>query len=103
MVHYNAAKGALNGMGKNAAAELGRYGIRCNTVAPGLIKTDLGSDVESEVGRMAAERTAQKAPLGRVGEPVDVKGIVVYLASDLASYHSGDVITIDGGQMVSVY
>ena len=103
MAHYNAAKGGVNGLGKNAAVELGRYGIRCNTIAPGLIRTDLGGDVDPEVGRAAYQRTAEKAPLGRVGEPEDLEGIVVYLASDLSAYHSGDTITIDGGQMSSVF
>jgi NAD(P)-dependent dehydrogenase (short-subunit alcohol dehydrogenase family) len=103
MAHYNAAKGGVSGLGKNAAVELGRHGIRCNTIAPGLIRTDLGSDVDSEIAKVAYERTAQKAPLGRVGEPSDLEGIIVYLASDLSSYHSGDTITIDGGQMSSVF
>lgn len=103
MAHYNAAKGGVNGLGKNAAVELGKYDIRCNTIAPGLIATDLGAGADDEMAKMAAERTAQKAPLGRVGKPSDLEGIIVYLASDLAAYHTGDTITIDGGQMSSVF
>ncbi|MDB5687707.1 MAG: 2-deoxy-D-gluconate 3-dehydrogenase [Rhizorhabdus sp.] len=103
MAHYNAAKGGVNGLGKNAAVELGKYDIRCNTIAPGLIATDLGAGADNEMAKMAAERTAQKAPLGRVGKPSDLEGIIVYLASDLSAYHTGDTITIDGGQMSSVF
>jgi NAD(P)-dependent dehydrogenase (short-subunit alcohol dehydrogenase family) len=101
MAHYNAAKGAVNTLGKNAAVELGRYGIRCNTVAPGLIKTDIGNNVDDAASRMAAERSIRNTPLGRVGEPMDLAGIAVYLASDLSRFHTGDTITIDGGRMAS--
>lgn len=103
MAHYNASKGGLSGLGKNAAVELGQYGIRCNVIAPGLFNTELGSAVESDMGMAAKEHTARKAPLGRVGEPGDLEGIIVYLASDLSSYHSGDTIIMDGGQMASIF
>ena len=101
MAHYNAAKGAVNTLGKNAAVELGRYGIRCNTVAPGLIKTDIGNGSDNDTSRAATERALRNTPLGRVGEPMDLAGIAVYLASDLSRFHTGDTITIDGGRMAS--
>jgi NAD(P)-dependent dehydrogenase (short-subunit alcohol dehydrogenase family) len=100
MAHYNAAKGAINALGKNAAVELGRYAIRCNTIAPGLINTSLGNDNPENI--KAAAHSAQQAPLGRVGEPEDLEGIVVYLASDMSKYHTGDTITLDGGQMSTI-
>jgi NAD(P)-dependent dehydrogenase (short-subunit alcohol dehydrogenase family) len=101
LAHYNAAKGGLHGLCINASVELGPYGIRCNTVAPGLIRTEIGGGVDSDVGRTNRERTIQRAPLGRIGESADLEGIAVYLASDRSSYHTGDIITIDGGQMSS--
>ena len=101
LAHYNAAKGAINALGKNAAVELGRYGVRCNTIAPGLIATGLGGDNEAALD--ATRRTIEKAPLGRVGVPDDLDGIIIYLASDLSRYHSGDTITIDGGQMAALF
>ena len=103
MAHYNAAKGALSGLAKNASVELGRYGVRCNIVAPGFFRTELGAGVDSAAADAAAKRTAAKASLGRVGEPADLEGIAIYLASDLSRYHTGDTITIDGGQMSSPF
>ena len=88
--HFGAAKAALIGLVKGLAVEYGRFGIRANVVNPGYIAKDDGS-------RPFAEQLAGRAPIPRYGQPDEVAGIVVYLASDLASYHTGDVITIDGG------
>lgn len=100
MTHYGAAKGALNSLAKGIAAELGPHGIRCNVIAPGFIITEM-TMADPEIGKMIAEGVAAKAPLGRAGMPDDLWGAVVYLASDLSRYHTGDTLIIDGGKIVN--
>ncbi len=98
MTHYGAAKGALNSLAKGIAAELGPHGIRCNVIAPGFIITEM-TMADPEVGRMIADAVAQKAPIPRAGQPDDLWGAVVYLASDLSRYHTGDTLIVDGGKI----
>jgi NAD(P)-dependent dehydrogenase (short-subunit alcohol dehydrogenase family) len=80
------------------AKEWGQWGIRVNAIAPGVIKTRLSELLwkEPAVGKAAAERT----PLLRLGEPEDVAAVVLFLASDLARYVTGETIAVDGGQLV---
>jgi len=108
MAHYGAAKGALVSIMKSAAVDLGKYGVRVNVVAPGLIKTGettLDSrgapppDFQPSEYEMGFVR---KTPVARLGFPDDFEGIAAYLASDCARFHTGDVITIDGGYMAQV-
>jgi len=94
MEHYATAKGGLNSMSKGLAVELAPLGVRVNVICPGFFVTDLGD----EDSPMAAALLAQ-TPAGRVGKGADLDGIVIYLASDMSSYHTGDTITIDGGIM----
>lgn len=100
MVHYGAAKGALAAVAKGLAAELGPHGIRCNVIAPGFIITEM-TMADPEIGKMLADQVAAKAPIGRAGMPDDLWGAVVYLASDLSRYHTGDTLVVDGGKIVS--
>ncbi len=100
MTHYGAAKGALNALAKGIAAELGPHGIRCNVIAPGFIITEM-TMADPAVGEMIAEMVAAKAPIGRAGQPDDLWGAVVYLASDLSRYHTGDTLIIDGGKIAN--
>jgi NAD(P)-dependent dehydrogenase (short-subunit alcohol dehydrogenase family) len=100
MTHYGAAKGALNALAKGIAAELGPNGIRCNVIAPGFIITEM-TMADPVVGEMIAGTVAAKAPIGRAGQPEDLWGAVVYLASDLSRYHTGDTLVVDGGKMTS--
>ena len=96
---YCASKAALVMLTKVAALELGCYGIRVNAVAPGPIQTPLSARVlaEPRVRQAMADRT----PLApRVGEPAEVADVVAFLASDAARWITGEVITIDGGQML---
>jgi NAD(P)-dependent dehydrogenase (short-subunit alcohol dehydrogenase family) len=102
MAHYGAAKGALNAMSKAMALELGPHGIRVNVIAPGFIITEM-IEKEAELAKPIIAMVEAKAPMRRCGRPEDFEGIVVYLASDAASYHTGDTIVIDGGQMASVF
>ncbi len=99
MEHYGAAKAGLASMMRGMAAELGRYGIRVNMIAPGYVKTDIGGGGAEAAEKMIASRT----PIPRIGRPEDVEGAAAYLASDAASWHSGDILNIDGGYLASYF
>jgi 3-oxoacyl-[acyl-carrier protein] reductase len=91
--NYAASKGGIEGFTRCLANELGRRGVTVNAIAPGFISTDM-----TEAIRNAAEDTIKKAiPLRRLGSPEDIAAAVVYLASEGASYVTGNVLTIDGG------
>lgn len=87
------AKAAMDGIAKVMAMELGPMGITVNVVGPGLTRTDATSGLPEEVFRM----TEQAAPLRRVGMPADVAGAVVFLASPLSDYITGQYIHVNGG------
>jgi NAD(P)-dependent dehydrogenase (short-subunit alcohol dehydrogenase family) len=90
---YGAAKAGVINLTQTMAVELGPHGIRTNAVAPG---TTVTPATEASVGhRLAA--TAAANPLGRVARPEDIAGVVLFLASDLASYVNGQLICVDGG------
>lgn len=91
---YTASKYAINGITETCAKELGRYKIRVNAVAPGIIKTDM---VKENVSAEVENKLVQMAPLGRVGIPTDLQGIYTYLASDEAMYTTGTIVSVDGG------
>jgi NAD(P)-dependent dehydrogenase (short-subunit alcohol dehydrogenase family) len=101
MAHYAAAKGALNSMTKTLAAELGPHQIRVNVVAPGFVATEM-TQANPEVFKVVDAMISAKTALGRSGKPEDFEGIVVYLASDAAKYHTGDTLIVDGGQMAKL-
>jgi len=97
LAHYAAAKGALAGMMRCIAVEYGNDGIRANMVAAGLMYTGFMGGIPEEQMPMTA--TLQESnPIPRWGYPADVEGITAYLMSDCSSYHTGDLIVIDGGQ-----
>ena len=97
LMGYSAAKSGLVGVMRSAAAELAQYGMRVNMVAPGYIKTAIVDNPAVD------EFSAQRAPLKRVGTTADLEAIAAYLACDGASFHTGDIITIDGGWMASLF
>ncbi|MBI5886287.1 MAG: 3-oxoacyl-ACP reductase FabG [Deltaproteobacteria bacterium] len=90
---YSAAKGGVIAFTKAAAKELAPFGIRVNAVIPGAIETEMLSDVPEEVRK----RWLEMIPLKRLGRPEEVAGIVRFLASDEASYMTGEAITVSGG------
>jgi NAD(P)-dependent dehydrogenase (short-subunit alcohol dehydrogenase family) len=97
--HYAAAKGALESLSKTLAVELGQYQIRVNVLAPGFIATEM-TQADPELFKIIEANFAAKTPVGRVGKPEDLEGIVVYLASDRSTFHTGDTLIIDGGSWV---
>jgi len=92
-VAYAASKGAVATVTRSAAKELGRYGIRVNAVAPGVIQTDMISHLSDEVLSRRVEDTA----LRRLGQPDDVARVVRFLVSDESQFVTGQVIGVDGG------
>ncbi len=93
--HYGGSKAALNAMMKGIAVEHARHGIRCNSVLPGWVETDM---TEPALGWSTfVEKVMPRIPMRRWGVPADFGGIAVYLASQASSWHTGDVITLDGG------
>ena len=91
-VMYPTSKFAVNGMTKSLARELAPFGIRVNAVAPGIIETDMVRSLPKEM----IEPLIQTIPLGRIGKPEDIANAFVFLASDMASYISGIVLSVDG-------
>ncbi|HEY5776073.1 MAG TPA: 3-oxoacyl-ACP reductase FabG [Xanthomonadales bacterium] len=91
--NYVATKSGVIGMTKVWARELGRKGIRVNAVAPGFIATDMVETVPENV----IEQIVGKTPLARMGNPEDIANAYLFLASDMASFISGTVLSVDGG------
>lgn len=94
--NYAASKAGLIGFTKSVAREYAGRGILANCVAPGFIETDMTNALPAEARTALLEQIA----LGRLGRPEDVAGAVLYLASDLASYVTGQVLVVDGGMVI---
>ncbi|MEX0405775.1 SDR family oxidoreductase [Aquibium sp. LZ166] len=96
-VPYSVSKGGVNQLTKAMALSLAPYRIRVNAIGPGSIMTDMLSSVNSDpAGR---NRILSRTPLGRIGEPAEIAAIAVFLASDEASYITGQTIYADGGRL----
>ncbi len=91
--NYAASKAGMIGFTKSVAQELGARNVRCNAIAPGFIETDMTASLPEEVKKGWAE----KIPLKRAGSPKDVADVAIFLASDLSSYVTGQVIAVCGG------
>jgi 3-oxoacyl-[acyl-carrier protein] reductase len=98
MAAYDATKGGMEAMTRTMAIDLAPFGIRVNVVGPGAIHTE---EYEPQ-GEEAKRRRGQTVPLGRVGYPEDVAGAVAFLASDDASYITGQVLYVDGGMLAQL-
>ncbi len=90
---YPTSKFAVNGMTQSLARELGTYGIRINAVAPGIIGTDMVKALDQGM----INSMASTIPLKRIGQPEDIANAMLFLASDMASYVTGAVLSVDGG------
>jgi 3-oxoacyl-[acyl-carrier protein] reductase len=98
--NYSAAKAGIRGLTSTLALELGPFGIRANAVAPGYIATEMTEQTATRLGLDPGahqEKAAAVTPLRRVGQPAEVASVVAFLASDDASYVSGQTIEINGG------
>jgi acetoacetyl-CoA reductase/3-oxoacyl-[acyl-carrier protein] reductase len=93
---YSASKAGLNGLARTASRELGGLGIRVNAIAPGWIETPMTAGVPAEV----RQRALDESVLGRLGEPDDVARAVAFLVSDLSRHITGQVLRVDGGQLI---
>ena len=94
---YGMTKAALNSFMKTAALELGRKGIRCNTVNPSMVQTRMAIP-SGAISAEQLEIDRKKYPLGRYGEPRDIAFAIIYLLSDAASWVTGTALKIDGGR-----
>lgn len=94
--NYAAAKSGVAGMGRVLSRELARKNITVNTVAPGVVLTDMGKSIPEEV----RTEMLKQIPLGRFGEPSDISNTILFLCSDLASYITGQTLHVSGGWYV---
>jgi L-rhamnose 1-dehydrogenase len=98
--HYTPTKAGVHSLMQSAAIVLGPFGIRCNSVMPGAIVTDLNRDDLEQPGKR--EYFEKRIPIGRLGQPDDVADCVVFLASDMARYVTGASLLVDGGMFVNL-
>ncbi|MDQ1830530.1 acetoacetyl-CoA reductase [Massilia scottii] len=96
--NYSAAKAAMHGFTKALALEMARHNVTVNTVSPGYLRTKMVTGVPDEV---MTSRILPQIPVGRLGEPEEVAGLVAYLSSDEAAFVTGANIAINGGQHMS--
>ncbi|MBR20860.1 MAG: hypothetical protein CMF57_00180 [Leifsonia sp.] len=95
--HYAASKAAVVALTRATALELGGHGIRANALCPGYVLTDMGADTRTEDDVV---RWSARSPLGRLGSPGDVAGVALFLASDAASYLTGQAFNVTGGMIM---
>jgi L-rhamnose 1-dehydrogenase len=98
--HYTPTKAGVHSLMQSCAIALGRHGIRCNSVLPGTILTDINKDDLADPAKR--EYMEGRIPLGRLGQPEDIGGAVAFLASDMAAYVTGAALLVDGGAFVNL-
>lgn len=98
--HYTPTKAGVHSLMQSAAIALGRHGIRCNSVMPGTVATDINKDDLADPDKRAYME--RRIPLGRLGRPEDIAKVVVFLLSDLAGYVTGASVLADGGLFVNL-
>ncbi len=99
---YNMSKGGINQLTRVAALALADHGIRVNAVAPGTIATELAQKAVL-TDDAAKAKIMSRTPMRRLGEPSEIADVVAWLASDAASYITGEIVTVDGGRMALNY
>ena len=99
---YNVSKGGINQLTRAMALALADHGVRVNAVAPGTIATELAAKAVLTSDEAKA-RILSRTPMKRLGQPSEVADVVAWLASDAASYVTGEIVTIDGGRMALNY
>ncbi|KAF1353731.1 hypothetical protein BDV97DRAFT_122077 [Delphinella strobiligena] len=97
--HYTPTKAGILSLMQSCACALGKYNIRCNALLPGTIRTQLNDEDLANPAKKAY--TEGRIPLGRIGQPPDLAGPAVFLASDLSAYMSGAQLLVDGGAFVN--
>jgi L-rhamnose 1-dehydrogenase len=97
--HYTPTKAGVHSLMQSCAVALGRHGIRCNSVLPGTVATDINKDDLADPDKR--QYMEGRIPLGRLGRPEDIAGVVAFLASDMASYMSGAALLVDGGALAN--
>jgi L-rhamnose 1-dehydrogenase len=97
--HYCASKGGINLLTKSMAIALGPHGITCNAVLPGTVETDINREALADAA--LRQTLTDRTPLRRLGQPEDVAGPVVFLASDDAAYCTASLLVVDGGAIVT--
>lgn len=100
-VPYSISKGGISQLTKVMALSLARYGIRVNAIGPGSIMTDMLASVADDPA--AQEKILSRTPLGRIGEPSEIAAIAAFLASEEASYITGQTLYADGGRLALNY
>ncbi|MDO9403414.1 MAG: SDR family oxidoreductase [Polaromonas sp.] len=99
---YNVSKGGINQLTRVMALSLADKGVRVNAVAPGTIATELAAKAVL-TSEAAKEKIMSRTPMKRLGEPAEIADTVAYLASDAASYITGEIVVVDGGRMTLNY
>jgi 3-oxoacyl-[acyl-carrier protein] reductase len=100
--HYAAAKAGIVGLVRSLAVELGPHGVTANAIAPGVIVTPQSLDPVNSLGPEGVEAFAAQVPVGRNGQPEDIANAFLFLASEEASFLTGQTILIDGGVSLSL-
>ncbi|WP_271789689.1 SDR family NAD(P)-dependent oxidoreductase [Commensalibacter communis] len=98
--HYTPTKAGLLSLMQSCAVALGKYNIRCNAVLPGTIATDINKEDLADPEKLAY--MSSRTCLGRLGEPEDLAGPIVFLASDMSRYVTGASLLVDGGLFVNL-
>ncbi|RXZ29944.1 SDR family NAD(P)-dependent oxidoreductase [Sphingomonas desiccabilis] len=98
--HYTPTKAGVHSLMQSTAIALGKHGIRCNSVLPGTILTEINKEDLADDGKRRYMEA--RTPLGRLGQPEDMVGPIVFLASDMAAYVTGAALLVDGGMYVNL-
>ena len=93
---YGSSKAALNFATKNMAIELGKFNIRVNAIAPSVTKTDM----HNQMDKTAIDKLIDNSAFKRVAEPIEIANVALFLASDMSSYMTAQVLRVDGGLLI---